>query len=117
MAKDSQEYAVSYGTTNTTAGSIALGSVIFYCPHCGREQLEGCSCSSRKKVNIKMPELYSENLDTLKTIMARIPMLSKIEDIYEVEIRVRIDGIDTWAVIGYGESGDPCLLRFDPDEE
>lgn len=61
-----------------------------------------------------MPELYPENLDTLKTIIARIPTLSKIEGIYDIEIRVRMDDFDGWAVIGYGESGDPCLLRFDP---
>lgn len=62
---------------------------------------------------MKIPELYPENLDTLKTIMNRIETLAKIDGVFEVEIRVRVDDLDTWAVIGYGESGDPCLLRFD----
>jgi len=66
------------------------------------------------EANMKIPELYPENLDTLKHIMARIPLLANLEGVHEIEIYVRMDNVDTWAVIGYGESGDPCLLRFQP---
>lgn len=67
-----------------------------------------------KEFNMKTPELYPENLETLKHIMARVPLLANIEGVHELEIRVRVDDLDTWAVIGYGETGDPCLLRFEP---
>lgn len=69
---------------------------------------------TKVEATMKIPELYPENLDTLKHIMARMDLFSKIDGVFEVEVRVRIDDLDTWAVIGYGESGDPCLLRFDP---
>lgn len=63
---------------------------------------------------MKIPELYPNNLETLKHIIARMDLFSKVEGVQEVEVRIRIDDLDTWAVIGYGESGDPCLLRFEP---
>lgn len=67
-----------------------------------------------KKQNMKTPELYPENLETLKHIMARLDLFGNIEGVFGIEVRVRIDDLDTWVVIGYGESGDPCLLRFEP---
>lgn len=65
---------------------------------------------------MNIPELYPENLETLKHVMARLDLLGKIEGVFEVEIYVRVDDVDTWAVIGYGDSGDPCLMRFEPKE-
>lgn len=65
------------------------------------------------EANMKIPELYPENLDTLKAVMNLLPALGQIDGIFEVEIRVRIDDVDVWAVIGYGESGDPCVVRFE----
>ena len=64
---------------------------------------------------MKIPELYPENLDTLKTIMARIPTLARIDGVFELEVRVRVDDLDIWAIVGYGEAGDPCLLRFESE--
>lgn len=90
------------------------------CPDCNHTEGEGCGCPPwvkevREKYRKPMiPELYPENLDTLKHIMARVPLLANIDGVYEIEIRVRVDDVDTWAIIGYGESGDPCLLRFEP---
>ena len=62
---------------------------------------------------VKIPELYPENLDTLKHIMARLDLFARLDGVVEVEVHVRVDDVDIWAVIGYsGETGDPCLLRF-----
>lgn len=66
------------------------------------------------EINMKTPELYPEHLETLKHVMARIPLLANIDQIDEVEVRIRMNNVDIWAVIGYGEAGDPCLLRFEP---
>lgn len=62
---------------------------------------------------VKIPELYPENLDTLKAVMENLERLSSIEGVFGIEIRVKVDDVDAWAVIGWGESGDPCLLRFE----
>lgn len=82
------------------------------CSGCGHSTGEGCGCPSWAMS--KIPELYPENLDSLKHIMARLNLFGRIEGVFEVEVHVRIDNIDTWIVIGYGESGNPCLLRFVP---
>jgi hypothetical protein len=59
-------------------------------------------------------ELYPENLETLIKVTDALPDLSFIDGVFEVEVRVRVDAeSDTWAVIGYGEAGDPCILRFE----
>lgn len=70
--------------------------------------------STKEEKTVKIPELYPENLDTLKHIMDKLDLFTHIKGVFDIEIRVRIDNVDIWAVIGYGESGDPCLLRFDP---
>lgn len=59
-----------------------------------------------------MSEWYPEDLQALLEVMEKLPDLAVIEGIYEVEVKVRTD-MDAWAVIGYGESGDPCVLRFE----
>lgn len=66
-----------------------------------------------KNVSIKTPELYFENLTTLKVVMDKLDELVSIDGLFDIEIRVRVDDVDAWAVIGYGESGDPCVLRFE----
>lgn len=86
--------------------------------YCKPGQLCGICEASLKRANrqeakINIPELYPENLDTLKHIMARLDLFARIDGVFEVEVRVRIDDVDIWAVIGYGEAGDPCLLRFE----
>src|SRR4029079_19490479 len=96
---------------DTLGDFIGCGSssLRVYCPRCGHDQFENCLCPPGKEENMKIPELYPENLDTLKHIMARLDLFGNIDGVFEVAIRVRIDDLDTWAVIGYGESGDPCL--------
>lgn len=63
----------------------------------------------------KIPELYPENLETLRKLVDMVPAIASVDGVYEIELRVRVDDVDTWAVIGYGESGDPCVLRFESD--
>ncbi len=60
-----------------------------------------------------MSEWYPENLEALLAVMKYIPELALVEGVHEIEVRVRVDDMETWAVIGYGESGDPCVLRFE----
>ena len=66
-------------------------------------------------VDCKIPELYPENLETLRILSNRIAALAEVPGVFEVEIRVRLDDLSVWAVIGYGEAGDPCVLRFEKD--
>lgn len=66
-------------------------------------------------VTCDTPELYPENLRTLQALMDQVENLSTIDGVFELEIRVRIDDLTSWAVIGWGESGDPCVLRFEKD--
>lgn len=69
---------------------------------------------SERKEAVKIPELYPEDLDTLKEVMNYLDTMASLSGIYEIEIRVRLDDDrDIWAVLGYGESGDPCVLRFE----
>lgn len=63
-----------------------------------------------------MTEFYRENLNTLLSVMDNLVDISHVDGVFEVEIRVRVDDVYTWAVIGFGESGDPCILRFESDE-
>lgn len=63
----------------------------------------------------KIPELYPENLETLRKLVDMIPALASVDGVWEIELRVRVDDVSVWAVIGYGESGDPCVLRFESD--
>lgn len=69
----------------------------------------------QKPVIARIPELYPENLETLKQLMGYLEDLSRVNGVFEIEIRVRIDDVDTWAVIGWGEAGDPCVLRFESE--
>lgn len=60
-----------------------------------------------------MTEWYPENLKSLLEVMDALPALAAIDGLFEIEVRVRVDDMETWAIIGYGESGDPCVLRFE----
>lgn len=81
------------------------------CPFCHHDGYEGCGCPPKEKS--MTPELYPEDLDALKHLIARIPTLANLDGVQELEIHVRLNDLDIWAVIGYsGETGDPCLLRF-----
>lgn len=60
-----------------------------------------------------MSEWYPENLESLIRVIEAVPDLADIDGVFEIEVRVRVDDQTTWAVIGYGESGDPCVLRFE----
>lgn len=62
-------------------------------------------------------ELYPENLRTLQNILGYVEDVGNQDGVFEVEIRVRLDDVDEWAVLGYGESGDPCVLRFEGKEK
>jgi hypothetical protein len=66
-----------------------------------------------RKPQTMIPELYPENLDTLKALLQAIPVLAGVDGVFNIEVRVKIDDVDIWAVLGYGESGDPCVLRFE----
>lgn len=63
------------------------------------------------------PELYRYDLEVLQKVMGALEEItSDIDELFSVEIRVKTDDISTWIVIGWGESGDPCVLRFERDE-
>jgi hypothetical protein len=99
---------------------MALKCAVKYCKPgqlcgvCEASLIASLKYAHCEEAKINSPELYPENLDTLKHIMARIPTLANLDGVYEIEVRVRMENVDTWAIIGYGEAGDPCLLRFDP---
>lgn len=69
----------------------------------------------QKPIIARIPELYPENLETLRKLVDMMPALASVDGVWEVELRVRVDDVDVWAVIGYGESGDPCVLRFESE--
>lgn len=58
-------------------------------------------------------EIYEDNMITLTNVLHSLEDVSKIDGVFEVEIYVRIDDVKDWAVIGWGEAGDPCVLRFE----
>lgn len=70
--------------------------------------------SEEEEVNI--PELYDTDLQTFQYVMPILEDISRVDGVFSVEIRVKTDDVSTWAVIGWGESGDPCILRFEKDE-
>lgn len=60
-------------------------------------------------------EIYRSDLNALAEIFDILEEISSLAGVYQTEIRVKFDEDNTWAVVGWGESGDPCLLRFDHD--
>lgn len=90
------------------------------CPDCGHSMSEGCGCPpwvrdvrEKYKVQTNFPELYPKNLETLKHVMARLDLMGRIDGVFDVEVYIRLEDIAVWAVVGYGESGNPCILRFE----
>lgn len=59
-------------------------------------------------------ELYDTDLNTLSKLLQYVEDISQ-EGVFSVEIRVRMDDTSWWAVLGWGEAGDPCVLRFEED--
>lgn len=62
-------------------------------------------------------ELYQDDLNTLLELLDRVEDLAMVNGVSEVEIRVRVNDESTWAILGYGESGNPCILRFEEDKK
>lgn len=63
----------------------------------------------------RLPELYEDNLITLTKVLHALEDLTKIDGLFACEIRVKIDDVESWAVIGWGEAGEPAVLRFEDD--
>lgn len=61
-------------------------------------------------------ELYSTDLETLNILLQYVEDISS-EAIFMVEIRVKLHDERHWVVLGWGEAGDPCVLRFESDPE
>jgi len=64
---------------------------------------------------MRVPELYAANLAALSKVLQALEELSKIDGLFSVEIRVKVEDVDSWAVVGWAESGDPAVLRFEDD--
>lgn len=61
-------------------------------------------------------ELYKEDLQMLQTVMDYLEDVTNgVEGLFSVEIRVKPADISSWIVIGWGEDGHPCVLRFEQD--
>lgn len=59
-------------------------------------------------------ELYDTDLRTLAGLLGYVEDVANNEDVEDLEIRIKLVNSDVWAVLGYGEAGDPCVLRFEP---
>lgn len=85
-------------------------------PKCGNcfEEWPCPKSQQPKKVDkvTKIPELHPEDLDTLARLIEELNNMLT-DGLFEIEIRVRLEEVGPWAVIGYGEAGDPCVLRFE----
>ncbi len=62
-----------------------------------------------------MPELYKDDLHLLTDLLEYVDQIANHANVCEIEIRARIFEGEDWAVLGYGEAGDPCVLRFERD--
>lgn len=60
-------------------------------------------------------QLYLDDLYALQQLLDYVEKLSQITGVFSMEIRVKFDDTDTWAIVGWGESGDPAFLRFEQD--
>lgn len=65
----------------------------------------------------KTPEIYLDDLVAIQKLMEKLQDISSVNNVFEVEIHARVDDVDTWTVIGWGEAGDPCILRFEKNED
>lgn len=64
---------------------------------------------------VKVPtfELYEDDLRNLANLLGYVEDVANQEGVFDVQIRVRFDDTEYWAVLGYGESGDPAVIRFE----
>ena len=62
------------------------------------------------------PELTLEDLQTIQKALIYLEELAGIRGMHAVEIRMKTEDPTYWTVLGYGESGDPCVLRFEKDK-
>lgn len=64
---------------------------------------------------VKIPsfELYKDDLFTLAGLLGYVEDVANQSGVFDVEIRVKFDDTNYWAVLGYGESGDPAIIRFE----
>ena len=62
----------------------------------------------------KIPELYEDDLIKITAAMGVLDSLSQT-GVFSCELRVKTDDVDTWVIIGYGEDGEPAILRFEKD--
>lgn len=68
---------------------------------------------TNKEYSVPTPELYLDDLVTIRQVMAKLDDIALVEGVFQTEIRVKTYDGSTWVVIGYGESGDPAILRFE----
>lgn len=61
-------------------------------------------------------ELYNDDLEGLMQALGHLEDLSNIPNVFAVEIKLKFDDTNDWVVVGWGEAGDPCVLRFEKDE-
>jgi hypothetical protein len=68
---------------------------------------------------MKFTELYGNDLEAFLNVFDHLDKVtgSLGLGVHEIEIRVRTYEDGNWAVIGWGESGDPCILRFESDPQ
>lgn len=79
--------------------------------------LENCTMTVKaKQEEEEVPELYREDLVVLTEVFDHLETLSQVSGVFAVEIRVKAADVNSWAVIGWSESGDPAILRFEQDE-
>lgn len=59
------------------------------------------------------PELYKDDLKAIIRLLDSVEKIANDEAVFDVEVRVRLYGDNTWIVLGYGETGDPAVIRFE----
>lgn len=60
-------------------------------------------------------ELIKSDITAVLEMMEHLDTLAAVQGTFEVEIRFRTEG-DDWITIGYGESGDPAVLKIEAVE-
>lgn len=59
-------------------------------------------------------ELYDTDLHTLQQVLPYVETIThEVPDLFTIEIRMRTDDTDQWFVLGWGEAGDPAVLRIE----
>lgn len=111
LENDDQIITVINPTVNTTFGS---NSYLFEI-----EAWNGVEIKSKEKMEadekVSDIELYEGDLCTLQEVLQYLDSFMDIGGIVDVEIRIKPVNSNIWAVVGYGESGDPAVIRFEED--